>query len=449
MSSVVNFVCDGCEATLSIPLEMAGIDGPCPLCGAHVISPKPEMFSDSWNETPEPEPAAPPDESGSPRPWLQPQLMVNEETEPRPVRPRRIGLLVAAGVAVFAGGVAGAWKLWEPETPPPVSATSKVEKAVTPPPASHDYTAADDPAPEITDMPAPAETIPLPPPVVTAVSRNVSSTVSPAASVPAGEVAPVPDSGVKSAAPAASPPGEMTAAEQAIRKVVPVKDHLAKPGNALIHFLAAPTWRERLKYSLAPDKVKPLMEEHYKTFSDGPIIPEDVQLTRIEATEEDPSKKYYAFIVFLPEFENGIPVSVEDTKSGCLVEWCSFVEARDQMLAKYFSAFHKEPGTFRVLVRRGHYFEEDVPNQDRKECLEAVAPDTTGPFHLWLDKDSAAWAKFFARGERSRWDISSMMVITCQWERTPKGVQYVRLREVVADSWHPDLLPASPATAKK
>jgi hypothetical protein len=43
-----------------------------------------------------------------------------------------------------------------------------------------------------------------------------------------------------------------------------------------------------------------------------------------------------------------------------------------------------------------------------------------------------------------------MMVITCQWEKTDKGVQFVRLRDVVADSWHPEMLPApAQATAKK
>ena len=54
----------------------------------------------------------------------------------------------------------------------------------------------------------------------------------------------------------------------------------------------------------------------------------------------------YAFVVFLPDVENGIPVSVEDTKEGFLVEWCSFVECKDQMLSKFFSSWRKEPGTY-------------------------------------------------------------------------------------------------------
>lgn len=240
----------------------------------------------------------------------------------------------------------------------------------------------------------------------------------------------------------------MSPAEKEIRKVVPAEGRLEKAGNAMIRFFAAPTWQERLKFTLAASKVKPLMEQHYRKHPDGPVIPEDVKLTRIEPTEGDPNRKYYAFVVFLPNHENAIPVSIEDTKDGFLVDWCSFAEAKDQTLAKFYKEYRKEPGTFRVLVRRSHYFGDDIPERDTKECLEVIAPDTTGPFPLWLDKSSVNYTKYFAKGERARWDISSMMVLTLQWEKTSKGAQYVRLRDVIADSWHPALLPA-PSAEKK
>ncbi|HEX2749402.1 MAG TPA: hypothetical protein VHM91_15440 [Verrucomicrobiales bacterium] len=447
MSNVVNFVCCGCEATLSIPLEMAGISGPCPICGIEVTSPQPWTNPGPvvlQNEIVPPlvlEESAARREKVEERVWLQPQLMVDAEPAVAAPRASRTGWFIAAGVLIFAGGVAGAWKLWEPEKPAPV-----IDKPASPLSETRILPSRPAVLASAEEIPPPSEEMPLPPPASTAVARNLSATPTPAASVPVSD--PSDDPGVKTPARASAQATEMSAAEKEIRKVVPVKDNLEKPGTALIRFFAATTWQERLKYSLAPEKVKPLMEEHYKTFRDGPVIPEDIQLTRIEGTEEDGERKYYAFVVFLPECENGIPVSVEDTKNGCLVEWCSFVEAKDQTLAKFCKTYQKEPKTFRVLVRRSHYFENDVPDQDRKECLEVVAPDTAGPFHVWLEKDSAACTRYFSKAERSRWDISTMMVISCQWEKTAKGVQYVRLREVVADSWHPDMLPAS-TTAKK
>ena len=184
------------------------------------------------------------------------------------------------------------------------------------------------------------------------------------------------------------------------------------------------------------------MEAYYKEHKDGPIILEDMELTRIEPVEEDPSRNYYAYIVFFPGQDAGVPMSVEETKTGCLVEWCSFVEGKDQLLEKFFSRYRKEPGTFRALIRRGHYFEKDVPGQDRKVVFDLRSPSDTGPWKIWTDNDSVTYAKYFATGERADWRVSSMMVLTLQWEKDAGGAEYVRLREVVADTWHPAKLPA-------
>ena len=166
-----------------------------------------------------------------------------------------------------------------------------------------------------------------------------------------------------------------------------------------------------------------------------------MELTRMEPMEDDPKRHYYAFIIFMPGKEEGVPVSVEETKAGCLVEWSTFIEGKDGLLNKFYKAYQKGPQTFRVLVRRGHYFVDDVPNQDRRSVFDLSPPDGTGPYKLWIDKDSVAYSKHFATGDRTRWEISSMMVVTLEWEKTETGATFVRLRDIVADTWHPGMLP--------
>ena len=83
-----------------------------------------------------------------------------------------------------------------------------------------------------------------------------------------------------------------------------------------------------------------------------------------------------------------------------------------------------------------------MPAQDRKVVFDVLAPDLTGPYKVWLDKDSVNYTRYFASGVRARWEFSSSMVLTLQWEKTKDGATFVRLREVVADNWHPELLPA-------
>jgi|GEM_PF-5527342 len=400
----------------------------------------------------EPEPAGSRDEPErpEPRPWFQAQLMSSEETV-LPVRRRPMGWMIAAGIAMFAGGVAGVCKFWEAQQPDRARNNPEVVRPVVRPAAARSEvlaTARDRIAPE--DLPPPAEEIPVtrPAPGPKAIARDVST----ASHAPVPVLAAAPAALESRAAPAGppevssnetpAPPSGMSEAERQIREAVPLSGYLEKPGTAMVRFFAATTWQERLKYSLAPDKVKPLMVDHYREHADGPLIPEDVELIRVEAVEEDPNRKYFAFNIFMPDVEAGIPLSVEETVNGCLVEWCSFIEGKDQLLTKFYAGHRKEPGTFRVLVRRGHYFDGDVPDQDRKEYFIARPPDGTGPFPLWADRDSTAYTRYFSTGERARWDVSSMMVLTLQWERSPGGVEYVRLRDVIADSWHPAMLPA-------
>ena len=438
MNDFVSFNCGACQATLSIPAELAGISGPCPYCGTHVTSPKPEAENRGAQQT---RAIATSESPQEPEPRYQARSMSNDETVV--VRPRRTGWKVAAGILIFAGGVAGIWKFWEPDR----KAVAAVSALKANRPAEKPLVATPAPRPEVLAsadehrLPPPADEMPEASlaPVPTAVARNVSTAA--AASPPA---APVPAAEAK-LPPSASPPpassGPMSKEEKEIRSIVPASGHLEKPGTALIRFFAAKTWQERLKHSLAPEKIWKLMDAYYKAHADGPIVPEDIELTRMEGVEEDAKRHYYAFLVYMPGKEEGIPVSVEETKTGCLVEWRSFIEGKDELLAKFCSGWRKESESFRVLVRRGHYFESDVPNQDRREVFDISPPDSTGPYNMWADKGSAAYSKYFGTGERTKWNISSMMVLTLQWEKTDKGVEFIRLQDVVADTWHPAMLP--------
>ncbi|HVJ45355.1 MAG TPA: hypothetical protein VM511_03145, partial [Luteolibacter sp.] len=41
MPDLIQFDCPSCAATLRIPLEMAGLRGPCPLCEREIVAPNP------------------------------------------------------------------------------------------------------------------------------------------------------------------------------------------------------------------------------------------------------------------------------------------------------------------------------------------------------------------------------------------------------------------------
>lgn len=459
MGAPITFMCDGCQATLTVPAELAGISGPCPYCAKVITSPareprsifEPQPLMGMLRVAAIPKPIAPlampVPTAQAQRPWLAAQL-VTPAAEVTPIyRHRRIhpALWAAAGIALFAGGVATVWNLWSPSA---IAATSpqKEEGAIIAAAAMHAPIArpsvlatADDPdAPaESTNIPPPSDTKPPAMAATTAVARNVSTSSGNPETAPAAP-AETPPPGVV----ATTPETEMM---QTIRKTVPLGGPLARPGEAIIRFLGAATWQERLPYTLAADRMKPLMEAHYRAGGDGPIVPEEVQFMQMEPTEDNPKLHYYSYIVFLPERSTGIPLSVEDTAQGTRVEWRTFIECKDHLLAKFYKAYTPTPATFRALIRRCHYFEKDVPGQDKMQCFELSSPDAANTFYVWAGLDSQVYRKFFASGERARWDVSSRMTLTLEWQKEESGVAWVRLRDVVAESWHPDLLPAGAA----
>lgn len=448
---LVSFSCYHCTAVLSIPEEQTGISGPCPFCGTVVTSPPRGGPDQAGGEAAPPQPApveiTANDES---RPWRRTETMTEEQTV-LPFRPRHMGLKAAAGVALFAGGVAGVWKIWEKEKPATVrpASESPVLPAVEPKARPAVLAAAGDEEPEeSSSIPEPSGEIPPAPPLqgLPVVARTVSTAAAVPAvvqPVPHEEASLFPDSSAAGPVPAGvttAPAAPVSDVEKELRRIVPTGGPLAAPGHAIIRFFAAKTWQERLPYTLAAQKVKPLMQAHYRTYPDGPIIPADIELTRMEPVEDDPSRHYFAFMVYFPGRAEGVPLSVEETKQGCLIEWTSFVEGKDMVLEKFCSAHRKEPGTFRVLIRRGHYFEDDVPDRESRVVFDINPPDRTGPYKVWLDKSSPVWKKTFAGGDKLPWNQVAMMVVMLQWEKTAKGVEYIRLREVAADTWHPEMM---------
>ena len=499
----ISFNCPSCQTTLSVPVEMAGVTGPCPYCGVEVRSPEvpPPAGAVPVAEIPVAGPCvwtasamAPPSAGVS---ELQPPDSVPLMAAATEARSGRGAIVAAVVVAGFAAGGLFGWQEWqkrkaapgsgkvapaplaglsEPEAPAPrpaaeIPAAGSPDKSGKAPTAAEQRAASTVAAvpvvpagmavekpggfpegpgadPAIAGGPvAEPEPDTMPTPAVAATPTAAESAVAPAEAVPPPPDANGADPTDKSLWPDGVPPETKMAAPDAavaarIADVIPKAGYLAKPAAALAAFLAAPNWQERLKHTLSPDKMRPLMETYYKAAKDGPIVPEAVEFTRAVPTEADPKRKYYAFVVFASGVEGAIPVSVEDTPKGCLVEWRSFVEGHDRLLEKFYGGYRAEPDEFRVLLRRTHYFEKDVPAQDQKLVFEIQPPTTNCAFYAWLDKSSNAYGKYFASGERAGWDATSLVVVRLQWVREEGGVEWVRIADIVAEDWHPDSLPA-------
>ncbi len=372
------------------------------------------------------------------REWLQAKLNARVPSKSRAkVRKLNAALWAAAGFAFFAGGVATLWQLWSPSSDGANARKVQSDKDLAslslrnvphaPAPAMKQPTT--EMVPDIAPASDSKPTVMAPPNVV---ALNVST--APGLLRPLAVNSSVP--------PAAGPAEPDTEVMRALRKVVPTGGPLTRPGEAIVKFLAAATWQERLKYTLGAEKIRPLMESYYRSGKDGAVIPQEVELLGLEPTEDNPKFHCYSYILHLPGRPVGIPLSVEDTTEGPRVEWRTFVECKDNLLAAFYEKYVPVPRTFRVLIRRCHYFKEDVPDQKFRQCFEIMPPDATETFNGWVVLGSDVCKKHFGKGERSGWEVTSMMTLTLEWQKADNGAAWVEVRNVEAGSWHPELLPA-------
>ena len=226
-----------------------------------------------------------------------------------------------------------------PSTSPPGSSDASPKEAV---PAQKGTLPSEPPAPPAPTTPGPGGLVEVPPP-------NPTSPGPPVNVPPERLVAPAPPMAVE----------------------VPVE---AMPAFEVLKlFMAAANWEERLKFVQAPQSMRPLMQGYYAAMPDGPLLVGRVNLLRHDKAPQT-GPPHCVFQLGGGHLKKPLPIMVEQTPDGWKVDWLTFTEFKDDLLARFLETFQDEPKRFHVLVRRTHYFDDDVPMMEKKICVEVQSP---------------------------------------------------------------------------
>ncbi|MCB1275914.1 MAG: hypothetical protein KDL09_05010 [Prosthecobacter sp.] len=222
----------------------------------------------------------------------------------------------------------------------------------------------------------------------------------------------------------------------------------AKPAvNALKNFLAANSFTERLKYTLGAEHMKPLMERYYTRTADGPVIVDSIHFVRMDPNPELGSGKHCIFSLENKTWEFPVPVMLEEQPDGFKVDWLAFVEFKDRLLEKFFQSYQEGPARFHVGIIRHHYFEDGVPNLDRKDAFRvSPAPPNSFQASVFLDKESP-----LAEELRSRmpWETHVWAVVELEWKKLGSQ-QWVELSAVPQMHWYSlPMVPRAISTPQK
>lgn len=241
-----------------------------------------------------------------------------------------------------------------------------------------------------------------------------------------------------SGAPAASP-SSLSQSHTVDEEDIPAA---ARPAvEALKKFLFSKSLEERLKYTLGADLMKPHMERYYAHAPDGPILVDRIQFVRLDPNPELGSGKHCILSLENKTWEFSVPVMLEEKEDGFKVDWVAFVEFKDRMLEKFFQTYMTGKACFHVGIIRHHYFEDGVPNVDRKDAFRVgPAPPNSFQASVFIDKDSP-----LAQELRNRmpWETHVWAVVELEWKKLGSQ-QWVELSAVPQMHWYS--LPMTPKT---
>ena len=177
-------------------------------------------------------------------------------------------------------------------------------------------------------------------------------------------------------------------------------------------------------------------------FAVGSLIPlpaQEASVYRRFSTRD--GKAFYAVVVektttsVTLKLQDGKKVTrtlreLADPDQNFIRKWTKF---KDDLLKRFFSGYIDQPARFHVAIRRTHYFNDNVPDLDNKECFEITNAMGTISGHVFVPKPSPLVTSL---ASSITWDKASVFpIVELQWRKEP-GYQWIEMTAVPQLNWY-------------
>lgn len=193
-------------------------------------------------------------------------------------------------------------------------------------------------------------------------------------------------------------------------------------------FLEAEDWRDRLAHVRDPDRVAPLMEEHYATHSDGPVA-----YRRVAPEAAVAYRGSLAVVSVLLDDFSMKQVAVDFAEADLRIDWESFVGYGEMDPGELREKTPTEPVLMRGSLRMADppYFNYAFTDEEKLDCYLLTFPDDSYMF---------AYAERFGPvATRVReWlavDGSTMATLKLAYPEEDRASNQVRIVEAVEEGW--------------
>jgi hypothetical protein len=113
------------------------------------------------------------------------------------------------------------------------------------------------------------------------------------------------------------------------------------------------------------------------------------------------------------------------------VDWECFIEFKDDLLLQFLENKNTPPQRFRVMMRRKHYFDKDVPNMSGKDGFELKQPSASFEGHVFVVKDSPLGKEV---ASKLPWGMDMPVIAELVWKSSGKN-SWVEIQSIPSYGW--------------
>lgn len=227
---------------------------------------------------------------------------------------------------------------------------------------------------------------------------------------------------------------------------------LDPPRKFLEDYLSATKWEDLKAKSLGDDDIKKQMAAYYKSNPYKVDTGVEVSFQHKQKLPDSPHQ-FYLFKVSTDAFrkrmldngaepnEIGFPMTVEETSNGFRTDWVTYVQFKDSHLQNFIEnpkvgkGGKGETKTFNVILRRAHYFLDEVPDSDDKWCFRVNSP-VVGEEGGWVFIPK--FSKYAQDLDKKlKWAYTYFPIVEIRWETDSSNPQqpYLRVVKVKQFNW--------------
>ncbi|MEM7143673.1 MAG: hypothetical protein AAF591_00970 [Verrucomicrobiota bacterium] len=204
---------------------------------------------------------------------------------------------------------------------------------------------------------------------------------------------------------------------------------------AIRDYLEADGWEAKLRFVRNPDALRPLMERYYSASNhDGLDAPSEAGEVIMRNEMMDNDRLFIKLALPIAPDQNIKFFAVERTPDNeYKVDWEVSEGYQEMPYAKFVEERPVEPRRFRVLAKRGDYYNYQFDDPQKHLCLELRYPGNPNfLLYGYIDPDSNFGKKI---AQAVPYGMEASIILTLAYPEDSNDEKQVEIWELIADTW--------------